>query len=106
MEGARLSGFVIKMWRAATIEGHVRGAQGRSPASKVRLTHLPSGTERTAWCDVDGRFLFARLLPGRYSIAVVGGGADVPGAREARLLDLDEATRLEIELTGEGPQDR
>ncbi len=60
---------------SGSIAGSVQDSQGAAiPGAKVTATSVEKTTSVTATTDNTGRFVFAQLLPGHYTITVEGSG--------------------------------
>jgi tetratricopeptide (TPR) repeat protein len=84
--------FTVLM-QIASVDGQVRDALTRKPLELVRveLTHLgvPTASEYT---DAEGRFRFANLAPGRYTVSAGGPGYEYTTA------EIDTSGRNFVEL--------
>ena len=70
----------------------------RSPMSAARMTAMPGQAPAARWTPVVGGFTTARLLPGRYWVAVVpDANAMPPTDRES--LDKLRATATSVTVT-------
>src|SRR5207249_11427747 len=83
------------LMQVVSLEGRVRDAQTGKPLQLVRIQLLSRSTPANLeYTDVEGRFRFANVVPGSYTISAVSAGY------EAKNIEWDVTIRgpLEIEL--------
>lgn len=84
------------LMQVASLEGHVRDAQTRKPLQLVRIQLVSRGAPANLeYTDVEGRFRFANVVPGIYTIAAVSVGYEAKNIE----WDVTIGGPLEIELT-------
>ncbi len=84
------------LMQVVSLEGRVRDAQTGKPLQLVRIQLLSRGTPTNLeYTDVEGRFRFADVVPGTYTVSAVSAGY------EAKNIEWDVTIPgpLEIELT-------
>jgi len=76
-----------------SIEGHIRDAQTGRPVQLVRVQLLSNGIPNSLeYTDVEGRFRFANVLPGSYTISAAASGY------ESRTVELNFVTGFPVEV--------
>ena len=84
------------LMQVVSLEGHVRDAQTRKPLQLVRIQLVSRGAPTDLeYTDVEGRFRFANVVPGSYTISAVSAGYEaktiewdvtIPGPLEIQLI--------------------
>ena len=75
--------FRLARTRLARVGGSALGVAADAQLDPILLTNVDemvSGTMDSARLDIDGRFLFTDVTPGRYRIVARGAGGGTPGA--------------------------
>ena len=68
--------FVAAQVNTASLSGTVTDPQGLAVrGAKVTVTSAATGASRSTLTDEDGRYVFVGLTPGKYKMAVDGGGS-------------------------------
>src|SRR5437867_1480577 len=85
--------FAAVLMQIVSIEGHVRDAHSGKPLELVRIQLLSQGIPNDlAYTDVEGRFRFANVIPGNYTISAVAPGY------ESRTVESNFVTGIPIEM--------
>lgn len=98
VSGVDLGGLVLA--RLGSVEGIVRVGDAAAPGVLVAL--MPNGAgaggERLAATDIDGRFVFDRVLPGDWTVEAIAPAAPPSSARATALVAGGGIARVVLEL--------